>query len=141
MIISHVADGQNNFISFGKFQINPRLAVDKFSNGEVIPQSKSAADWKIFAIEKKAAWCYYNNDSTFTRYGKFYNFFAVADPRKLCPQGSHVGTKEEWTEIIKLLGGTPSAAKGYKDMVSKTEDEVRKNGFAFLAGGAVLFNG
>jgi len=42
-------------------------------------------------------------------YGALYNCYAVKDSRGLSPEGWHVATKEEWLELIDLLGGTQIA--------------------------------
>ncbi len=36
-------------------------------------------------------------------YGNHYNFYAVADPRGLCPEGWRVPSREEWNEMINFL--------------------------------------
>ena len=38
-----------------------------------------------------------------------YNWYAVADPRSICPAGWHVPTDGEWTELTDHLGGEPIA--------------------------------
>jgi uncharacterized protein (TIGR02145 family) len=40
-----------------------------------------------------------------TNYGFLYNWFAAADPRKLCPAGWHVPTDPDWTTLIEFHGG------------------------------------
>ena len=82
------------------------LNVDKFRNGEIIPEAKTDAEWKKAAENKQAAWCYYNNDSSNgTKYGKLYNWYAVNDPRGLAPKGWHIPSDKEWTDLTDYLGG------------------------------------
>ena len=38
------------------------LNVDKFRNGDSIPQAITDEEWVIAANNEKPAWCYYNND-------------------------------------------------------------------------------
>jgi hypothetical protein len=38
------------------------LNTDRFNNGDVIYEAKTAEDWKKALDEEKPAWCYYNFD-------------------------------------------------------------------------------
>ena len=38
------------------------LNVDRFRNGDPIPQAKTKEEWKRAGVNKQPAWCYYNND-------------------------------------------------------------------------------
>ena len=40
------------------------LDVDHFRNGDVIPEAKTAEDWRIACESKIPAWCYFDNDSS-----------------------------------------------------------------------------
>ncbi len=83
------------------------LDVDKYQNGDPIPQVTSAA-WDTLTT---GAYCYYDNDSTTYAavYGKLYNWYAVNDPRGLAPKGWHVPTNAEWTTLASCLGGVTQA--------------------------------
>ena len=81
------------------------LNVDKFRNGEIIPEAKSEEEWIEAGDNKKPAWCYYNNDpSNGTKYGKLYNWYAVNDPRGLAPEGWHIPSDKEWDVLTNYLG-------------------------------------
>lgn len=76
------------------------LNVDKFRNGDAIPEAKSEEEWNEAGKNKQPAWCYYDNDpANGEKYGKLYNWYAVNDPRGLSPIGWHVPNEEEWVEI------------------------------------------
>jgi uncharacterized protein (TIGR02145 family) len=50
------------------------------------------------------SWSHYNNDSQYENpYGKLYNWYAVADPRNICPTGWHVPSDTEWNTLIGYL--------------------------------------
>ena len=73
------------------------LKTTKYLNGDVIANITNAAEWNVSTT---AAVCEYNNDaSNGTKYGKLYNWYAVADSRKIAPQGWHVATDAEWTTL------------------------------------------
>lgn len=79
--------------------------VDKFRNGAPIPHAKTKEEWVSAGENKQPAWCYYENDpENGQKYGKLYNWFAVNDPRGLAPEGWHVPSDKEWTELTDHFG-------------------------------------
>ena len=86
--------------------MSKNLNVSIFRNGDPIPEVKSEDDWENAAINHQPAWCYYDNEpKNGTVYGKLYNWYAVSDPRGLAPDGWHIPTDEEWTDLHLALGG------------------------------------
>jgi uncharacterized protein (TIGR02145 family) len=78
------------------------LKVSKYRNGDPIPTNLSNSAW---SGTTSGAYAIYNNavlnDSI---YGKLYNWYAVADPRGLCPTGWHVPSDAEWQTLETSLG-------------------------------------
>jgi len=78
------------------------LKTTKYRNGDTIPTNLSNASW---STTSSGAYAIYNNavvnDSI---YGKLYNWYAVADPRGLCPTGWHVPSDAEWQTLETSLG-------------------------------------
>jgi len=64
------------------------LKTSKFRNGAVITNS----------------WYYGNNPGNGNIYGRLYDWYAVNDPRGLCPEGWHVPSDAEWTQLTNYLG-------------------------------------
>jgi uncharacterized protein (TIGR02145 family) len=84
------------------------LDIDTFQNGDPILQAKTNVEWVLASENKEPAWCNYANDSKNGEiYGRLYNWFAISDSRKIAPEGWHVATNEEWTELINNLGEDP----------------------------------
>jgi uncharacterized protein (TIGR02145 family) len=109
-----------------------------FRNGEPILQAISYLDWKKAGEAQQPAWCYYDNDtSNGTRYGKLYNWYAVADHRGLCPTGWHVPTDEEWSILTDYLGGEELAGAKMKSNYGWKDNEKPESssGFNGLPGG------
>ena len=80
------------------------LNIDKFRNGDSIPQAKTNEEWEKAGKNKQPAWCYYdNNQKNGAKYGKLYNWYAVTDSRNMAPKGWHIPSDAEWTEIQKQL--------------------------------------
>lgn len=83
------------------------LDVVTFINGDTIPEARSKEAWEKAGKERKPAWCYYENDTTKGKiYGRLYNWYAVNDPKGLCPEGWHIPSNEEWTALESYLGET-----------------------------------
>jgi uncharacterized protein (TIGR02145 family) len=79
------------------------LDVDHYRNGDPIPQVTDPTAWASLTT---GAWCYYNNDpANGNIYSKYYNWYAVNDPRGLAPVGWHVPSDAEWTSLSNCLGG------------------------------------
>jgi uncharacterized protein (TIGR02145 family) len=82
------------------------LNVSTFRKGDPIPEVKSEDDWENAAKNHQPAWCYYDNEpKNGAVYGKLYNWYAVSDPRGLAPNGWHIPSDEEWTDLHLALGG------------------------------------
>ncbi|WP_034917662.1 fibrobacter succinogenes major paralogous domain-containing protein [Gillisia sp. CAL575] len=114
------------------------LNVDKFSNGDLIPEVKSKKEWENAGINEQPAWCYYENDSeNGTTYGKLYNWYAVSDSRGLAPSGWHIPSNKEWTQLTDYLGGEDKAGtkmKSESGWMHKGKG-TNKSGYLGLPGG------
>lgn len=112
------------------------LSLDRFSNGDLIPEAKTEAEWKFASTSHTPAWCHYlNKTNNGARYGKLYNFYAVSDKRGLCPAGWHVPSDAEWTILASQYsensGTKLKSADGWLDGVKGTNE----SGFNGLAAG------
>jgi uncharacterized protein (TIGR02145 family) len=136
-------EGASNEVTIGKqVWMSENLNVDKFRNGDPIPEAKTDEEWKKAGENGQPAWCYYNNNpNNGDRYGKLYNWFAVNDPRGLAPEGYHIPTDAEWTLLTDHLGGTVGtqmkSTSGWLDNGNGTNE----SGFSGLPGGGRLFIG
>jgi uncharacterized protein (TIGR02145 family) len=115
------------------------LRTTKYADGSLIPNETSYETWIDL---ESGAWCnYQNNDSIGERYGKLYNWYSVADPRKLCPLGWHVPSDTEWDQLVDYLGGFPIAGGKMKDTIlwqSPNTGASNISGFSALPGGACI---
>ncbi|MFH0989283.1 MAG: fibrobacter succinogenes major paralogous domain-containing protein [bacterium] len=88
------------------------LNVDRFRNGDLIPEAKTTEEWITFGENSKPAWCYYENDSEKGRtYGRLYNWYAVSDKRGLAPEGWHVPTIDEFKTLDRTLSNNSNVLK------------------------------
>jgi uncharacterized protein (TIGR02145 family) len=118
------------------------LDVDKFRNGDPIPQAKTAKEWKKAGENKQPAWCYYNNDpESGAKYGKHYNWYAVNDPRGLAPEGWHIPSDAEWTMLTEYLGDEAGVKMKTKEGWKEDGNGTNESGFSGLPGGYRYPNG
>ncbi len=124
------------------------LNVDKFRNGDPIPQAKNKKVWYKYAQERKPAWCYYLfDDANGAKYGKLYNWYAVMDERGLAPAGWHIPTSGEFVQLADTLGGLNFAgrklksASGWNEADKKIGDGTNESGFNALPSGFVYDGG
>lgn len=90
----------------GKCWMNKNLKTSKYNDGTAISNITIPLQWANISY---GAWCNYNNTASFNAvHGKLYNWYAV-NSGKLCPEGWHIPTKAEWTQLISHLGGNSVA--------------------------------
>jgi len=113
-----------------------------FTNGDKITEAKTNEEWKAMGEQGKAAWCYYNNDpANGDKYGRLYNWYAVADPRGLCPAGWHVPSDQEWTQLTDALGGMAGAKMKSVKGWTGGGNGFNSSGFSGLPGGTRGYDG
>lgn len=78
------------------------LWTTRYNNGDSIPCVNDSTQWTVL---NTGARC---NSGWYT----MYNWYAISDPREICPTGWHVPTDAEWTVLINYLGGNDNNAAG-----------------------------
>jgi uncharacterized protein (TIGR02145 family) len=130
------------------------LNVSTYRDGTPIPEVTDNTAW---SNSSSGAWSWHdNNAANGSTYGRLYNWFAVNDPRGLCPEGWHVPSRAEWETLAVTLGGTISssalngviASVGAKMKTVGTSlwggsntNATNESGFSGLPGGYRGFNG
>jgi uncharacterized protein (TIGR02145 family) len=115
------------------------LKTTIYRNGDAIANADTIDDAQ-FANLTTGAWCFYNYSQYDCPYGKLYNWYAVADPRNVCPTGWHVPTHAEWTTLTSFLGGEEVAGDKLKSTGTQywylpNTDANNESGFSGLPGG------
>jgi uncharacterized protein (TIGR02145 family) len=120
------------------------LKTTKYNDGTPIPLVTDGNKWKELTTP---AYCWYKNDAATYKnlYGALYNWYVV-DADKLCPQGWHVPTDEDWTKLTTYLGGEGIAGgklkvKGTEYWEDQNTGATNESGFSALPGGKRHFNG
>jgi uncharacterized protein (TIGR02145 family) len=124
------------------------LKTSIYRNGDAIANVTLGNQWAGLTT---GAWCYYNNDSQYDcPYGKLYNWYAVADPRKVCPTGWHVPTDAEWSILINHLdpnadggnnnnvAGGKLKSTGLQYWISPNTNATNASGFSSLPAGGYI---
>lgn len=78
------------------------LRTTKYRNGIPIQMLPDSVQW---SLSDAPGYCFYQTDSaTEIKYGKLYNWYAIADGYLICPSGWHVPTDSDWKKLEKNLG-------------------------------------
>lgn len=80
------------------------LKTTKYRNGDPIANVTDNTAWSNLT---SGAYCWYDNDSDYKRiYGALYNFYSVADTRKIAPLGWHIPNEGEWLTLASYVRGS-----------------------------------
>jgi uncharacterized protein (TIGR02145 family) len=107
------------------------------NDGTEIPHITDNSSWNSLTTP---GYCRYDNDQTLhSDYGLLYNWFTV-ETGKLCPQGWHVPSHAEWTELTDYLGGESIAGNKLKESgtghwAGSNPGSTNETGFTGLPGG------
>ena len=97
----------------GLWWMQENLSVTRYQNGDSIPDG--TADHAAWAQLSTGAWAYPDSQAALRRsFGLLYNWYAVNDPRGLCPTGWRLPTHDEWTALTNALGGETKAGAQLK---------------------------
>ncbi len=97
----------------GLWWMQENLSVTRYQNGDSIPDG--TADHPSWAQLSTGAWAYPDSQAALRRsFGLLYNWYAVNDPRGLCPTGWRLPTHDEWTALTNALGGETKAGAQLK---------------------------
>ena len=114
------------------------LRTARYRDGIAIPNVQDNAEWENVTT---GAWSNYNHDTVNdSMYGKLYNWYAVDDSLGICPEGWHVPSDDEWSELIDTVGGDKNAGctmkeTGTSHWESPNTCATNKSGFTGLPGG------
>jgi uncharacterized protein (TIGR02145 family) len=128
------------------------LRTNKYADGSDIATNLNNTDWENADYGAYAIYPYtdidgLNSDAeVLEAYGALYNWYAVDDPRGLCPDGWHVPNNTEWAVLADYLGGEEIAGGFLKSTRTVPDNHPRWNspntdavdiyGFSALPGGA-----
>jgi len=130
------------------------MKTTKYADGTPITKIEDETDWNNLEnnnIDK--AYCYYDNNQN-TDYGALYTYaaatngvvYTTVDVQGVCPDGWHLPSNEEWTELIDYLGGEAVAGGKLKETgtshwESPNTGATNSRNFAALGGGYRHYDG
>lgn len=121
------------------------LQTESYRNGDPIPSGLNDADWSSTTAGAVAVYDEGSDGAVanLIAYGRLYNWYAVSDPRGVCPNGWHVPTDVEFSDLVNFLGGSLVAALPMKSapLDEPAWDGTNASGFSGLAGGSRTVGG
>ena len=129
------------------------LKVTKYNDGTAIPLDASGTatgngtgeTWSARATSLTAAYSILSNEpsngTNATTYGFLYNWFAVTDPKKICPAGWHVPSDAEFTALGSYASPDPGDKLKSTSSLWGTTTKTDNFGFSALPGRKREFNG
>jgi uncharacterized protein (TIGR02145 family) len=114
------------------------LKATRYQNGDPIQMVTEDAQWNK---QTTGAFCNFDQEAANGQiYGHLYNWYAVNDPRNICPKGWRVPTDADWDVLSSALGGDVSSAGKMKDATTRYWDSpnvgaTNESGFTALPGG------
>jgi uncharacterized protein (TIGR02145 family) len=100
------------------------LNTNTFLNKDKILHAASEKEWIDAGAKKIPAWCYPDNDERLGKNnGKIYNWYAVTDPRGLCPIEMRIPSKEDIEKLVTYL-----SSKGHNGKNLKSKSQWMGNG-------------
>ena len=133
------------------------LRSENYENGDSIPTNLTDSEWENASTGAVATFgegessCFESSidgdaceeEWSLNEYGRLYNWFAVDDPRGLCPNGWHVPSNEEWTTMTDDLGGASEVGGELRSSYGWPENGNGSNlsGFSGLPGGYRYWSG
>ena len=80
------------------------LKVTKYRNGDAIGTTVPATLPTLQSeISYKYQWAYNGDESNVATYGRLYTWYAITDPRNVCPTGWHIPSNDEWIILEDFL--------------------------------------
>ncbi len=112
----------------------------KFCNSNNLLYKCSKNPYNEWENLKTSAYCWYDNNIAHKNpYGALYNWFKASQPN-ICPEGWHVPTDAEWTQLATFLGDEAQAGGKLKEAGTKhwqapNSGATNEVGFTALPGG------
>jgi uncharacterized protein (TIGR02145 family) len=118
--------------------LKENLKTTRYGNGDPIPEITGQTEW--LNLNSGAHCKYDNNLANASVYGLLYNWYAVQDPRNVCPAGWRAPTYDDWAELVDFLGGESIAGdkmkqKGTSHWISPNAEATDNYGFTALPAG------
>ncbi|HLN73932.1 MAG TPA: FISUMP domain-containing protein [Prolixibacteraceae bacterium] len=103
-LITDIDGNTYNTITIGNQEwMAENLRTTRFANGDPIATTTPATLPIMYYTDPVYQWAYDGLEKNATKYGRLYTWYAVMDRRRLCPDGWHIPSDAEWTELENYL--------------------------------------
>lgn len=124
--ITDVEGNEYEIVEIGtQWWMAENLKVTKYNNGDLIgttnPATLDLSDQDWGEGTPKYQWAYDGNEANVELYGRLYTWYAITDPRGVCPTGWHVPSRDEWIKLQDYL-----IAAGYNYDGTTTGNKIAK---------------
>ena len=127
--------------------LQQNLKATHYQNGDSSIEVEDSVTWANISNigSPTPAWCLYGNSTqNDSLYGKLYNYYAVSDPRNVCPSGWHVPADSDVIHLL-YIGESSVQRDSLKSSsalwVAPNNGETDSTGFSVLPGGLRNYNG
>ncbi|MGM0737620.1 MAG: fibrobacter succinogenes major paralogous domain-containing protein [Bacteroidota bacterium] len=112
------------------------LITSRYRNGDDITYVLDNNEWQDLNQSETDAWAFYNNNAGNETYGILYNWYAVNDPRGLCPEGWRVSTDRDWQQLERHLGMSQAEAQstGWRGETANVGGKLKAAGTDYWRG-------
>ncbi len=102
------------------------LKVSRYRNGEKLFTGLSTVDSGSYSVYTYRTVDGIDSEAEMVAaYGSLYNWYAVKDPRGLCPVGWHIPTDDDWFILESHLGGPDAAGAKMKSIRIEPDPQPR----------------
>ncbi len=135
-------DNVYNTVTIGtQMWTKENLKTTSYSDGTSIALVTAGNDWSDLIT---GAYCEYPTYAEV--FGNLYNFYAVANPKNICPNNWHVATYDDWNVLVSYLGGPSVAASKLKEIGTAhwgepNTDATNESDFTAFGGGYRKYDG
>jgi uncharacterized protein (TIGR02145 family) len=116
------------------------LKTTKYRNGDLIGTTTPDTLDITAEATPKYQWAPNGDESNVATYGRLYTWYAITDPRNVCPSGWHIPSQDEWETLKSFLGGEDIAGGKLKETgtahwLSPNTGATNETGFTALPSG------
>jgi uncharacterized protein (TIGR02145 family) len=125
--ITDIDGNEYKIVELGtKWWMAENLKVTRYNNGDLIGTTNPATLDLFHTVydggtPPKYQWAYNGVESNAVVYGRLYTWYAVTDPRGVCPAGWHIPSNDEWLLLQNYL-----IANGFNYDGTTTENKIAK---------------
>jgi len=121
------------------------LKATRYANDDIIPDGTNIGELS-FDTPADYRFSYDDDPGNAEVYGYLYTWSAVEENRNVCPEGWHVPSELEWTELRDYFGGTSGTGgvlkeQGFDHWNDPNQGATNESGFSALPGGIRINDG